>query len=245
MARTPATSRRAAPTKVSKPFPWGTALGSLALAVALVGLITYAALNQGSGVSDLIRNPDGAIDGVVVAEEELSRNHTATTVAYPQTPPVGGEHAPEWQTCDSNVYTAPIANENAVHSMEHGAVWVTYNDSVPEDQVQDLAQRVQGATYTMMSPLPEQTSPINLTAWGRRLSVDSADDKRVADFITGFANGPTTPERGATCSGGTLSTGPLQAPPAAPPQMTPPSAAVQVPVQPTGAAPAPSAAPAS
>ena len=229
MARTPATPRRAAPTSISKPFPWATALGSLALGSALVGLLVYAALNQGSGVRDIVRNPDAAIEGVAVAEGELARGHVEGAVKYAQTPPNSGDHNGVPQQCD--VYTAPIAPEHAVHSLEHGAVWVTYNDKVPADDVEKLASKVRGDPYGLMSPLPEQKSPINLSAWGRRLSVDSADDERIDDFIEGYASGPQTPERGAACVGNT-STGPV-APGA--PQAPQPSAAVEVPVNPSPA----------
>lgn len=218
MARTPATPRRAAPTKVSKPFPWGTVVGSVVLAAALVGLIAYAAMNQGSGVRDLVRNPDAAIDGVVVAEGELERGHVAGPVAYEQTPPNSGDHNATPQQCA--VYTEPIAPEHAVHSLEHGAVWITYNESVPDDQVAELADKVDGDPYLMLSPLPEQSSPINLSAWGRRLSVDSAGDARIDDFIEGYRSGPQTPERGAACIGVTT-TGPLQGTPAAPAEPSP------------------------
>lgn len=236
MARTPAGSRRAAPVKVSKPFPWATVLGSLVLGVALVGLIVYAALNQGSGRDQLQTNPDAAIDGVAVETGEIQRGHVNTQVAYAQTPPNSGDHNPVPQQCA--VYTEPIAPEHAVHSLEHGAVWITYNDDVPEDQVEELADKVEGDPYLLMSPVPNQTSPINLSAWGRRLSVDTASDDRIDRFIEGYVSGPQTPEPGAACIGNT-STGPLQA---APPQQTPPSAAVQVPVNPSTAAVAPSSA---
>jgi hypothetical protein len=231
MARTPATPRRAAPTKVSKPFPWATVLGSLVLGAALVGLIAYAALNQGSGIRDIVRNPDGAIEGVAVASGELKRGHVAGPVKYDQTPPNAGDHNAVWQTCD--VYSAPIANEHAVHSLEHGAVWITYNDDVPADQVSELAAKVEGNPYGLMSPLPEQKSPINLSAWGRRLSVESASDSRIDDFIEGYVSGPQTPEPGASCAGGNTTTGPLTGAPAT---QTQPSAAVQVPVNPSTAA---------
>jgi hypothetical protein len=213
-SRRGASSRRASATKVSKPFPWGTVLGSAALGVALVVLLAYAALNQGSGVSELVRDPDAAIDGVTVADEEaLSRNHVPGPVDYPELPPNGGDHNGVPQTCA--VYTEPIAPEHAVHSLEHGAAWVTYDDSLSEDEVGALVEMVEGDPYRILSPLPEQESPIVATAWGRTLEVDSPDDESLDQFLQAYTNGPQTPEKGAACVGVTT-TGPLQAAPAAP-----------------------------
>ena len=83
-----------------------------------------------------------------------------------------------------------------------------------------------------MSPVPDQDSPIVLTAWGRTLKVDSASDERVQQFLTAYTNGPQSPERGAACVGNTT-TGPVAPAPPAPP------AAPAAPGQPSGA-PAPS-----
>ncbi len=238
-------ARRAAPTKVSKPFPWGTVLGSVVLAAALGGILLYAALNQGGGVSDVLRNPDSAIEGVAVADAKtLTRNHVPGVVKYAQSPPNGGDHNIAPQQCD--VYTAPIAPEHAVHSLEHGAVWITYNTSVSDADVERLSGLVEGDPYRLMSPLPEQTSPINLSAWGRRLSVDSASDKRIEKFLQGYTNGPQTPEPGAACVGNTT-TGPVQAAAAdgsTPGQMNPSTTVTVPPAVPGSAAsPAASAAP--
>ena len=59
----------------------------------------------------------------VVTYSELARDHVVGKVTYAQMPPVGGKHSAVWQNC--GIYSAPVANENAVHSMEHGAVWIT------------------------------------------------------------------------------------------------------------------------
>lgn len=201
-------TRRGTPTKVSKPFPWGVALGSAVLALALVGLLVYAVLNQGKGVS----NPDTAIAGVVVADkEQLTRNHVESAVDYPENPPNGGDHNGVPQACA--VYTEAIAPEHAVHSLEHGAVWVTYNDDLSESDIATLAGEVEGNPYRLMSPDPEQDSPVVLTAWGRTLKVDGADDDRVGEFLDAYTNGPKTPEPGAACAGNST-TGPIA--PAAP-----------------------------
>jgi len=58
-----------------------------------------------------------------------SRNHVTTPVQYPQTPPAAGDHSPVWLNC--GVYPEPVPDEQAVHSLEHGAVWVTYNPDLP------------------------------------------------------------------------------------------------------------------
>ncbi|MGW0095718.1 DUF3105 domain-containing protein [Streptomyces sp. NPDC003328] len=136
------------------------------------------------------------------AWSNLSRNHVTTKVNYPMTPPVGGNHAPVWQDCNGNVYTQQLQNENAVHSLEHGAVWVTYNNKAADADVKALAAKVAKTPYTLMSPYPSESSPITLTAWGHQLNVAKVSDARVNDFFDKYVQGKQTPEPGAACTGG-------------------------------------------
>ncbi|WP_129838722.1 DUF3105 domain-containing protein [Streptomyces sp. RFCAC02] len=144
---------------------------------------------------------EAAVDGERTYAD-LSSTHVSETVDYPQTPPVGGNHNPVWMNCDGDVYTEAIPNENAVHSLEHGAVWVTYNDAAAGEDIDVLAERVSTTPYSLMSPVAEQASPITLTAWGHQLALDSASDPRVAQFFEEYVQGPQTLEPGAACSGG-------------------------------------------
>lgn len=229
-------SRRVAPTKVAKPFPWGTVLGSLVLATLLIGVITFAALNQGSGISSVLADPDNNIEGVAVTDvSTLEKNHVQGSVDYPMQPPVGGNHNSSPQQCA--VYTAPIAPEHALHSMEHGAAWITYQPSLPKDQVNELANTASGDPYLLMSPLPDQDSPIVLSAWGRQLKLETAGDPRVDEFLNAYRNGPTNPEPGAACAGNNT-TGPVAGAAATPPSTAP---SAPVPSEPAPSAPAPSA----
>ena len=82
-----------------------------------------------------------------------------------------------------DVYDAPIANEHAVHSLEHGAVWITYRPDLPADQVAKLKAKVQGKEKMMLSPYDGLDKPISLQAWGYQLKVDNADDGRIDEFI--------------------------------------------------------------
>lgn len=144
------------------------------------------------------------IDGVETFGD-LSRDHTSDDVDYPQSPPVGGEHDPQWVDCTGTVYAEPVRDENAVHALEHGAVWITYSDDLASADVDALVDRVDGQPYTFMSPYSNQASPIVLTGWGVQLSVDGVTDERIDEFLTTYRQGPQTPEPGATCEAGEMS----------------------------------------
>lgn len=201
-----ASGRRPEPMKLGKGFPWGTVAASAVLVALLGGILGYAVLNQGAGFVDPLQMADEKVSGVK-AYDDLAREHVAGNIDYPQNPPVGGKHAPVWMNCQGTVFTDQVPEENVLHSLEHGAAWVTYRPDLPQAQIQQLAKQVDGRPYRLLSPRPEQQEPIVLTAWGRQLAVESADDDRVDGFLDAYSNGPQTPERGATCAGGTLSTG--------------------------------------
>ncbi|WSQ11819.1 DUF3105 domain-containing protein [Streptomyces sp. NBC_01231] len=138
--------------------------------------------------------------------KKLGRNHVASTVSYPMKPPVGGDHHQAWMTCEGTVYTKAVAHENAVHSLEHGAVWITYNDKASDADVKKLADKVGSTPYTLMSPEKDQAGAVMLSAWGRQLTVSSASDPRVQKFLGKYVQGAQTPEPGAPCSGGLKAT---------------------------------------
>jgi hypothetical protein len=131
----------------------------------------------------------------------LTRNHVTTAVKYPQTPPVGGDHFAIWQNC--GVYTSPIADGNGVHSLEHGAVWITYQPTLPAAQIAKLAATAKGHLYLLVSPYPNLPAPVVASAWGKQVYLDNADDPRLQKFIKAYEQGPQAPEPGSACTGGT------------------------------------------
>ncbi|OAH13741.1 DUF3105 domain-containing protein [Streptomyces jeddahensis] len=141
-------------------------------------------------------------DGVKTWSAKLTQNHVAKTVDYPMTPPVGGDHNQVWMNCNGDVYTKAIANENAVHSLEHGAVWVTYNSKASEADVKALAEKVKATPYTLMSPVEDQKDLIMLSAWGKQRTVTGASDPNLDKFLETYVQGEQTPEPGAACTGG-------------------------------------------
>lgn len=141
-------------------------------------------------------------DGVKTWSTKLTQNHVTKSVTYPMEPPVGGDHNPVWQNCNGDVYDKAIKNENAVHSLEHGAVWVTYNGKASEADVKALAEKVKKTPYTLMSPVEDQKDPIMLSAWGHQRTVTGAKDPNVDKFFESYVQGEQTPEPGAACTNG-------------------------------------------
>lgn len=139
--------------------------------------------------------------------EDLGRDHVGTAVSYEQTPPVSGDHSGVWQ--NQGFYEEPVRDENAVHPLEHGAVWIAYAPELPEEGKDRIKELVEGRDCALASPypdLPQNAAVVASASWGKQLAIESADDLALEDFVRSFRRGPQTPEPGATCSGGTAET---------------------------------------
>ncbi|MFI6843249.1 DUF3105 domain-containing protein [Kitasatospora sp. NBC_00085] len=181
------------------------------LASVLVGVLVIAAIATGTWIVVDANNDKKAkeaaasapIDGVKTFGD-LSRNHVKEKVTYPMTPPVGGDHNAVWLDCMGHVYDQPVENERAVHSLEHGAVWVTYNGKATPDDIKTLSDKVKATPYSLMSPYPDEQGTITLNAWSTQLIVDNANDPRVNEFFTKYVQGQQTQEPGASCTMGAM-----------------------------------------
>jgi hypothetical protein len=201
-------ARTRKPAPVKKPFPVGFAVGSLVLFLFLGSIIAYAATHQGLGDKHSLIYAEHQISGLQKHHGQ-SRNHKDGVIPYPGSasiPPDGGNHNAVPQSCA--VYDKPIANEHAVHSLEHGAVWITYNPSLPAADVAKLKGLVNGDPSRMLSPYPGLKSKISLQAWGEQLFVDKVSDSRIKKFLDVFSSGPQAPEENKACQG-TSATGPM------------------------------------
>ena len=134
----------------------------------------------------------------------LTRNHVDTPVDYPQTPPVGGNHNPVWQNCQ--YYDTSVPNERAVHSLEHGAVWITYSPDTSQADRDVLKAIAEQGDHILVSEYDGLPSPIVATAWGKQLLLQSVSDPRLQQFVDVFQSGPQTPEPGVTCRDSTSET---------------------------------------
>lgn len=120
-------------------------------------------------------------------------------VDYERTPPTNGDHAALWQNC--GFYTEPVRDENAVHTLDHGGVWITYAPDLSQARIQTLRSYAD-AEYVLVSPYPEQKAPVVATAWRNQLRLDGAGDPRLDKFVEQFRVSQTAPLSGNGCTGG-------------------------------------------
>lgn len=202
-----------APTGGDGTFRWIVIIMVAVLgAGTIVGAFYAVRDNGGSGTAAPTAGPDWAAQAAAIPGIDnqhattFSANHVTGKVTYANTPPIGGDHNPRWQNCMGDIYAGQIPNENAVHSLEHGAVWITYEPGLPADQVAILEGKVRGVPYTMLSQYPGQGSKISLQAWGWQLKVDDANDPRIDQFIQALRINASQ-EPGAVCSNGVTALG--------------------------------------
>lgn len=164
---------------------------------AVIALIVASIVFAPKSVTYEAGGTGATIEGVETFTNETT--HVEGTVDYPQNPPAGGPHNQYWLNC--GIYTEPQQNENAVHSLEHGAVWVTYDPTrIAGDELETLKSHVP-KTYAILSPYEGLPSPIVLSAWNAQLQLDSASDERIPTFFEEYWRNQNAPEPNATCSG--------------------------------------------
>jgi hypothetical protein len=175
---------------------WWVVGGTAGLAV--VALVVASLVLTPRPVSFDRGDGDGSgIEGIQTFTN--TANHVEGEVDYAQTPPAGGDHNAVWLNC--GVYSQAVPNVNAVHSLEHGAVWITYDPAqVDADGVAALRAQLP-SSYAILSPYEGLPSPIVLSAWNAQVQVDSPSDPRVTEFFTAFWRSTNAPEPNAACTG--------------------------------------------
>lgn len=194
--------------------PWGLIAG-IVVVVLFAGAVFGYAYYEGAARNEQAaalapftpsaenRDPSLTIPGIVT-QEYTGGQHIGPgqQVAYTHSPPLGGAHDYSWATCTGTVYDEPVRSENVVHSLEHGAVWITYDpERVSGPALESLRSRVDAKPYMVMSPYPGLDQPVSLQAWGHQLKVADAADPRIEQFIAALQRNPyTVPEPQGTCN---------------------------------------------
>ncbi|MCL1692818.1 MAG: DUF3105 domain-containing protein [Actinomycetia bacterium] len=190
-SKTSRQSGKKPPAQAAGSSPWPKRFVWIGGTALVVGLVAVVFLNNPA-----IRGvPDGTEQVAVAAAVHVDGDlHDDGEV------PAGGPHDGVWQNC--GFYDAEVRSENAVHSLEHGAVWITYEPGLAEDQLRTLRGFTGGLDKVLVSPVAGQGSPIIVTAWANQLELIDADDARLAQFVNEFEGSFDAPEPGGRCNGG-------------------------------------------
>lgn len=101
-----------------------------------------------------------------------------------------------------------MPNGRAVHNLEHGAVWITHQPSLPWPEVNTLRAFAERQTvispaggtasrYLELTPYPGLPSPVVVSWWGFQLRLTSPSDPRLQELVSKFRASQTyTPEYG-------------------------------------------------
>ncbi|MCB9920997.1 MAG: DUF3105 domain-containing protein [Planctomycetaceae bacterium] len=124
-------------------------------------------------------------------------DHTATAVDYTGfgNPPSYGPHHAVFRDSQGNsitprptgFYDTEQPDEDLVHNLEHGHVWISYNPSLISNEdhlaLEQLVRDGGTDTGVILTPRSRNTSPIVLTSLTRQLTLDTFDATTVRNFV--------------------------------------------------------------
>lgn len=101
---------------------------------------------------------------------------------YSTNPPASGPHYE--QPAAWGVYDRELVDEQLVHNLEHGGIWISYKDIDIETKakIEDLGKKYPQAV--IVTPRSRNDAKIVLTSWRRILKLDNFDRDTIVDFIS-------------------------------------------------------------
>jgi hypothetical protein len=150
------------------------------------------------------------------ANEGAAHSPLCSPLTYATNPPSSGSHYPIWAAYQT--YTKPFPRGFWVHSLEHGAVVITYN--CPEGCAGEVAAAqafidalptdcASGARRIILTPDPELDVRFAASAWGFTLKAKCFDRCAFSTFVADHYD--DAPE--SICGGGVDPTGGSDGPP--------------------------------
>jgi hypothetical protein len=174
--------------------------GATAVAILVLAVVLGPKIVDQATDANIAPAPKGPNLASVDLREDIPNSEVSADIDYPEVPPDGGDHAKEWLSC--GLYTKAVREENAVHSLERGAVWVTYNpDQISRKQARAMFEKLP-EDKGIVSPYVGLPGNVVLSVWGAQLQLLSPDDPRFDLFLEEYGDGHLAPEPDAGCADG-------------------------------------------
>lgn len=120
------------------------------------------------------------------AIEGQGQGHIAVGVAhepYNSNPPTSGPHYAN--PARTGFYSEVLPDEQLVHNLEHGEIWIAYRPGLPAEVIEQLKDYP--GVFVIVTPREQNETDIALVAWERldkfNLEGGRLDTQRIADFI--------------------------------------------------------------
>jgi hypothetical protein len=179
----------------------GTANGGQDTSSVATLSITITATNQPFGTVTPgpfdAANLLGTRTDLVAGAPAITQTHVATAVDYSaySNPPTYGPHHAQLLDGSNNsitprptgVYTTEQPDEDLVHNLEHGHVWISYDPTLLSTADRTLLEQLvtDGGTNTgvILTPRAANDSAIALASWAHLLKLNSFDATAIRNFI--------------------------------------------------------------
>ena len=124
----------------------------------------------------------------IMSEEHINAGQEGGP--YNSNPPTSGPHAgpAPW-----GFSAEEISDENAVHNLEHGGIWISYKDlDQPSiDTLREIAR--ENSLSVVVSPRVANDSKVAVASWGRLMKLETVEWDAIMEFIRKNKN--KSPER--------------------------------------------------
>ena len=158
--------------QMKKMIGWG-------IAVILIALIGY-------GLSLIPKTPVLPEMGEAFTVQPVSHIPIGSShAAYNSNPPTSGPHYE--QPAKWGIYNVELPDEQLVHNLEHGGIWISYKD-IDASTKTALEKIADTRVKIILTPRSKNDAPITLASWGYLLKLQSYDEATIQDFITRNSN---------------------------------------------------------
>ena len=190
MAGSQTRTRKRRPTRATGWRAWLTTdrifiLGAVGLtAIFLLVVILNGAANQPPTVN-LAAVPDTSTEYPIQSRDHIDVG--STHPPYNSNPPTGGWHYAN--PANIGFYTSQLADEQLVHNLEHGQIWISYRDANDQEAI-DALRQVQASQpgAVIVTYRPEDPARIAVASWGRLLLLDQPDTDQINAYIARYKN---------------------------------------------------------
>lgn len=167
-------------------------IGAIALVVLGVGIVLAISDQK---TSKLETSGDSSAEQLGQSFENLGRDHIQPQQPhnpYNSNPPTSGPHLA--QPADWGVYQSELPDEQLVHNLEHGGIWISYKDIDPDTKAKLEAIGKANPGSVIITPRADNDSPIAIASWTRLEKLQSYDEAKILEFIKANKNKSPEPE---------------------------------------------------